>query len=86
MNDTFDCSSSVRRKLSPKDKVKFSILGNRLGLSSDNAKELLDSIQKETSFTFGLPDNAVMSDVDFLGREFDFVLTVNKQNILEDKK
>lgn len=85
MNDSLDFGTSLRRDLSPKEKVKYDILGNRLGLSGENAKVLIDDIHKETASIFSLPKNAVNSDIDFLGREFDIVFTISKENIPDNK-
>ncbi len=72
-------------KLSDKEKVKFALLGNRLGLTEDNAKFLFDSIHRETAAIFSLPETHVNSDIEFVGREFDFVYTIKKQDIPENK-
>ena len=85
MTDTFNLDNSIIRKNSPKEKVKFTILGNRLGMSSENAKRLMEDLTKETAKTFFLPEIDVNSDIDFSGREFDFVFTISKQDIPDNK-
>ncbi len=85
MNDTFDFDNSIIRKNSSKDKVKFAILGNRLGMTHENAKLLMKDLTKETAKTFFLPEIDVNSDIDFSGREFDFVFTISKQDIPDNK-
>ncbi len=85
MNNSFVLDNKDNQNLTSKEKVKFAILGNRLGLSSNNAKYLFDSFHKETASIFSLDDSEVMSDIDFSGREFDFVFTINKKNIPENK-
>ena len=85
MTDTFNFDNSIIRKNSPKEKVKFAILGNRLGMSSENAKRLMEDLTKETARTFFLPEIDVNSDIDFSGREFDFVFTISKQDIPDNK-
>ena len=85
MNDSFPFGNNDNQNLTSKEKVKFAILGNRLGLSSNNAKLLFDTFHKETASIFSLDESEVISDIDFSGREFDFTFTINKKNIPENK-
>ena len=72
-------------RLTPGERVKYSILGNRLNLSAENAQLLLEELTEETAKVFELPESAVNSDVDFYGRDFDLVFTINKQNTPTNK-
>ncbi|MBP5470860.1 MAG: hypothetical protein J6Z11_16640 [Candidatus Riflebacteria bacterium] len=65
--------------------VKFALLGNRLGQSEENAKLLFDSLQNETANIFSLSESAINADVEFIGREFDFIYTISKQDIPDNK-
>ena len=86
MSDLLKFGEIINNNLSSREKVKFAILGNRLGLSAENAKILLDNIQQDTASIFSIPDSEVFSDIDFSGREFDLVLTINKKNIPDNKE
>lgn len=68
------------QKLTPGERVKFAILGNRLGITGANAYKLFQSIKQETAQTMKIPESAINSDVNFYGRDFDIVFTINKQN------
>ena len=80
MINSYTFGNAPSKKLSPKEKVQFSILGNRLGLTEDNARLLLESLHKDTAHIFSIPESAVTSEIDFSGRDFDLVFTINKQN------
>ena len=86
MKDLLKFGEIINDNLSSREKVKFSILGNRLGLSAENAKRFLNDIQLETSKIFSIPESEVFSDIDFSGRDFDFVLTINKNNLPDNKE
>ena len=75
-----------KKRLTSGERVKYSMLGNRLNLSPENAQILLDNLQNETAKVFMLPETAVSADVDFSGREFDLVFTIHKQNAPRNKK
>ena len=85
MNDSLFLGNNDNQNLTPKEKVKFAILGNRLGLTSNNAKHLFDTFHKETASIFSLDESDIISDIDFSGREFDFMFTINKKNIPDNK-
>ena len=85
MSKSLTFGDNPKKQLTPKEKVQFSILGNRLGLSEENARLFLESIHKDTAHIFSLPDSAVASEIDFSGREFDLVFTISKQNTPSNK-
>lgn len=86
MSDSYTFGETPLKKLSPKERVQFSILGNRLGLTGENARLLLESLHKDTAQVFSIPETEVAYDIDFSGRDFDLIFTINKQNIPSNKK
>lgn len=85
MSNALTFGNASNKRLTPGERVKYSILGNRLNLSTENAQLLLEELQQETAKVFMLPESAVNSDVDFSGRDFDLVFTINKQNTPTNK-
>ena len=85
MSNSYTFGESNLHKLSPKEKVKYSILGNRLGLTEENARLLIESLHKDTAHIFSIPESAVTPEIDFSGRDFDLVFTINKQNTPSNK-
>jgi hypothetical protein len=75
----------TNNKLPIKEKVKFAILGNRLGLSEEEANKLLINLHKDVANLFSIHESDLISDVDFSGREFDFIFTINKKNIPDNQ-
>lgn len=75
---SLDTEKSKIDNLTPGERAKYSILGNRLNLSRENTQILLQKLKEETARTFLLPDAVVSADVDLFGREFDLVFTINK--------
>lgn len=85
MNDSLTFGKAMKKRLSSGERVKFAILGNRLSFSNEEAKNLLDDLHQETAKVFSIPETAVRVDVDFFGRDFDLVFTINKQNTPRNK-
>ena len=85
MSNSLTFGDRPLKKLSPKEKVQYSILGNRLGLTEENARLMLESLHKDTAHIFSIPESAVTSEIDFSGRDFDLVFTINKQNTPSSK-
>ncbi|MDD3146886.1 MAG: hypothetical protein PHD82_06250 [Candidatus Riflebacteria bacterium] len=75
-----------RKKLSPLEKVRMAVLGNRLNMTRDEAGRLLDDLQKEIATILEVPEVAVLPDTEFAGRDLDLVFTLNKQNTPNRKK
>lgn len=72
--------SNARKALSPEEKVKLAILGNRLNVTVEEADRLLTDIQTDVAGILGLTEPAIATDVEFAGRDLDLIFTVNKQN------
>ncbi|MBR4330597.1 MAG: hypothetical protein IKP71_12190 [Candidatus Riflebacteria bacterium] len=85
MSNSLTFGEKTLKKLSPKEKVQYSILGNRLGLTDENARLTLESIHKDTARIFSIPESSVTSEIDFSGRDFDLVFTISKQNTPSSK-
>ena len=85
MSNSFIFGDSPKKSLSPKEKIQYSILGNRLGLTEENARLLLESLHKDTARIFSLPESYVTSEIDFSGRDFDLVFTISKENTPSNK-
>lgn len=85
MSNPLAFGTASGKRLTPGERVKYSILGNRLNLSAENAQLLLEELRNETAKVFMLPEPAVSADVDFSGRDFDLVFTINKQNTPTNK-
>ena len=85
MSNSLTFGENPNKDLSPKEKVQYSILGNRLGFSQENAYLLLESLHEDTAKIFSLPKSSVSSEIDFSGRDFDLVFTINKKNTPTNK-
>lgn len=85
MSKSYTFGDGPSKRLTPKEKVQYSILGNRLGLSDENARLLLESLHKDTAHIFSIPESLVSSEIDFSGRDFDLVFTISKQNTPSSK-
>lgn len=72
--------------MSPGERVRMAILGNRLNMTRDEADRLLHDLQKEIAGILEVPSNAVLPDTEFAGRDLDLVFTLNKQNTPNRKK
>ena len=75
-----------RKKMSPGEKVRLAVLGNRLNMTRDEADRLLGDLQKEIAAILAVPESAVLPDTEFAGRDLDLVFTLNKQNTPNRKK
>lgn len=75
-----------RKKMSPGEKVRLAVLGNRLNMTRDEADRLLSDLQKEIATILAVPESAVSPDTEFAGRDLDLVFTLNKQNTPNRKK
>jgi hypothetical protein len=76
----FNIRTSNRSKLSPLEKVRNALIGNRLNLSEQEAEQLLLALQKQASQTLTIPANAIQISSELSGRDLDFLLTINRQN------
>lgn len=85
MSESFILGNPEKKRLTPSERVKFGILGNRLRMTMEEASELLEDLHKEATRVFAIPDSAIVPDVDFSGRDFDIVFTINKQNTPKNK-
>lgn len=72
--------ANSRITISPGEKVKLAILGNRLNVTREESTRLLSDIHSEVAEILGLPATAVDIDTEFAGRDLDLTFTVNKQN------
>ncbi|HNX76055.1 MAG TPA: hypothetical protein PLM07_06575 [Candidatus Rifleibacterium sp.] len=72
--------------MSPGEKVRLAVLGNRLNMTRDEADRLLSDLQKEIATILAVPESAVSPDTEFAGRDLDLVFTLNKQNTPNRKK
>lgn len=80
MINTQQSDNPAFKGLTPGERVKYSILGNRLGITGENAWKVLNDLKLEAARTLGISDTSINADVDFSGRDYDLVLTINKQN------
>ncbi len=78
--------SQDNKKLSPVEKVRLAILGNRLNMTRDEAGRLLDDLQGKIAGILGVTPVAVEPETEFAGRDLDLVFTINKQNLPGRKK
>lgn len=69
-----------RKILSPEEKVRLAILGNRLNVTAEEADRLLNDIHTEVARILDLPEPVVHIDTEFFGRDLDLTFTINKQN------
>lgn len=74
------------KKLSPVEKVRLAILGNRLNMTRDEAGRLMDDLQEKIAGILGVTQSAVEPETEFAGRDLDLVFTLNKQNLPGRKK
>ena len=85
MSNSLKFGETSKVKLTPREKVRYAILGNRLGISGDNTRLLLEDLNKGIAKIFSLPETSIYTDVDFSGRDFDLVFTINKKDTPKNK-
>ncbi len=63
------------------DVVKREILKDRLALSDVEAIDLLNRLKADAAKQLGVPPSTLEIDFEFHGRELDFTITANMQNL-----
>lgn len=63
------------------DAVKLEILKDRLTLSDVEAIDLLNRLKADAAKQLGIPPSTLEIDFEFYGRELDFTITANMQNL-----
>lgn len=63
------------------DAVKREILKERLALSDVEAIDLLNRLKADAAKQLGVPPSTIEIDFEFYGRELDFTITANMQNL-----
>jgi len=63
------------------DAVKREILKDRLALSDVEAIDLLNRLKADAAKQLGVPPSTIEIDFEFYGRELDFTITANMQNL-----
>lgn len=63
------------------DAVKREILKDRLSLSDVEAIDLLNRLRADAAKQLGVPPSTLEIDFEFSGRELDFTITANMQNL-----
>ncbi len=73
-------SNKNRTRSTPFEKVRRSLLADRLKTSAQEAELLLDQITADTAKILGITETSLTTDIEFSGREMDLIFTINKQN------
>jgi len=63
------------------DAAKREILKDRLSLSDVEAIDLLNRLKADAAKQLGIPPSTIEIDFEFYGRELDFTITANMQNL-----
>jgi len=62
-------------------RVKLQILQERLRLSESEAVDLLHRLRSDAADQLGIPSSTLTVDFEFAGRELDFTITADLQNL-----
>lgn|GEM_PF-1945477 len=61
--------------------LKLQILQERMRLSETEAGELLVQLKADAAKQLGIPPSTIEVDIEFAGRELDFTITADMQNL-----
>ncbi|HEY9070513.1 MAG TPA: hypothetical protein VIV61_09645 [Candidatus Ozemobacteraceae bacterium] len=65
----------------PARRVKIQILQERLRVSEAEALGLLERLRSDAADQLGIPPSTLTVDFEFAGRELDFTITADMQNL-----
>jgi glutamate dehydrogenase/leucine dehydrogenase len=73
-------SNKNKVRSTPLEKIRRSLLADRIKTSSQEAELLLEQITADTAKILGITETSLTPDIEFSGREMDLIFTINKQN------
>lgn len=78
--------SSIKKSLSPDQKVRRAILANRLKVAPLEADRIVKKIVSEVADILGIPEFTIEAGAEFAGRSLDLIFTINRQNTPKSNK